>query len=133
MTRITLHLAMATALTAPHLRALGPSAAAKLAGQAIGVTLLMALLVIGAFVATVASAARGLAAMLAEFVRLATAMLSATVLMLIVILVTVALLIHHLPAHGRRAAGSRFRDRRRTVTCTQGARSARPRSSGSGL
>jgi hypothetical protein len=48
--------------------------------------------VIGAFVATVASAARGLAAMLAEFVRLATAMLAAMVLMLIVILVAVACL-----------------------------------------
>jgi uncharacterized membrane protein len=100
-------------ITAPHLRALPPSAAAKLTTQAIGVTVFMALVVAGAFLATVASAARGLASMLAEFVRLATAMLSATVLMLIVILVTVALLIHHLPAHGRRAAGSRLRDRRK--------------------
>jgi hypothetical protein len=103
MSRITLHLALATVLAAPDLRSLAPAAAAKLAAQAIGVTLFMALLVIGAFVATVASAARGLAAMLAEFVRLATAMLSAMVLMLIVILVAVALLIHRLPTAGRRA------------------------------
>jgi hypothetical protein len=73
--RIALRLAVATGPTAPNLRALAPSAAAKLAAQAIGAALLMALLAIDAFVATVALAARGPAATLAEFVRLATAVI----------------------------------------------------------
>jgi|HubBroStandDraft_6_1064221.scaffolds.fasta_scaffold3901712_1 hypothetical protein len=107
MTRIAPHLVVATAQTVSYLRQVSPSAAARLAAQALGGTVLVVMAVTGVFLAAVTSAARSLASVLAQFVRLATAMLSGVIVLVIVILAAAALLIHRLrrrrPAAAARA------------------------------
>ena len=95
MTTITPHLAVATVLTVRHLSYLRPAAAAKLANPVAGGAALVAMIVVGAFLAVLAAAARGLAAVLAQFVRLASAMASALTVTIVAVLATVALLVHH--------------------------------------
>jgi hypothetical protein len=53
------------------------------------------IVVTGLFLAVVASAARDLAAVLAQFLRVAAAMTFAAVFMVAVVVMAVALLIHH--------------------------------------
>ncbi len=91
MLSIAPQVALATARTVSHL---GTVAAASAAGPAAGGLVLVAMVVIGLFLTAVASAARGLATVLAQFVRLASAMTSAVILMFVVVLTAVALLIH---------------------------------------
>ena len=95
MTTIAPHLAVATMLAVRHLGSVRPMAAAKLAGRTLGGLALVAMLVTGAFLAAVASAARGLAAVLAQFVRLAATVTSALLMMFVAALAVLALLIHH--------------------------------------
>ncbi len=82
---------MATARAVSHL---APVVTATPAGQAAGGLALVAMVVIAIFLTAGASAARGLAAVLAQFVRLATAMTSAVVLLVVVVVMAAALLIH---------------------------------------
>jgi hypothetical protein len=99
VTTIAPHLAVASVLTARHLSYLRPSAIAKLAApaasRAAGGLALVAMVVIGGFLAAVAAAARGLADLFAQFVRLASAMMSALAVTVIAVLAAVALLVHH--------------------------------------
>jgi uncharacterized membrane protein len=96
MNSITPHLVLATAHTLSYLRRVSPSAASRQAAQALGGMMLVVTAVIGVFLAAITSAARSLASVLAQFVRLATVMLSAVVVIVIVILIAAALLIHRL-------------------------------------
>lgn len=56
---------------------------------------MLALVVVVAALASIASAARGLAALLSEFLRLAAAVTSAVFLMGMAVVVALALLLHH--------------------------------------
>jgi hypothetical protein len=95
MHTIAPHLAVATVLAAQHLRPVRPLAAAKAAGQLAGGVIVLALVVVVAALASIASAARGLAALLSEFLRLAAAVTSAVFLMGMAVVVALALLLHH--------------------------------------
>ncbi len=94
MNTIAPHLATATFIAARHLTRL-PSAAGTLGARATGAVILTAVVIVGGFLAAISSAARGMAAVLAELVRLAAAIASALILISIAILATVVLLIHH--------------------------------------
>jgi hypothetical protein len=85
------HLAMATVLAASHLSYVRSSAAVRMASQAAGGTALMVGVLVIAVLTAVASALRGLAALLSELLRAATSILFTLV---ITVIVAVALLTH---------------------------------------
>lgn len=95
MTTIALHLAVASIVTARHHGALRPLAAAKIASQAAGGLVLVGVVGVGILLAALGAAARGLAAVLAQFVQLAARVTSALLLTFIAMLVLVAALVHH--------------------------------------
>lgn len=94
MNTIAPHLAVATILVAGHIGHARASAAARAAPQITGGITLLALVLGVAVLAAVASAARGLAVLLSEFVRLAAAMMSTLFIMAIAAVAVVALLLH---------------------------------------
>jgi Na+/H+-dicarboxylate symporter len=104
MNSIAPHLAVATAHTVSYLRQVSPSAASRQAAQALGGMIVVVTAAIGVFLTAATSAARSLASVLSQFVRLATAMLSGVVVIVIVILIAVALLMHRLCRRRRAAA-----------------------------
>jgi hypothetical protein len=95
VTTIALHLAVASVLTARHPGSLRPLAAAQIVSQAAGGLLLAGVVGVGILLAAVGAAARGLAAVLAQFVHLAARVTSALVITFIAMLAVVALLVHH--------------------------------------
>lgn len=95
MHTIALDPVVATVLAVRHLGPVRPLAAAKAAGQLAGGVIVLALVVVVAALASIASAARGLAALLSEFLRLAAAVTSAVFLMGMAVVVALALLLHH--------------------------------------
>jgi hypothetical protein len=92
---ITPHLAVATVLAARHLSSWRPSAIAPKATLAAGGTSIAVVFLVVAFLALMASAARGLAAVLAEFLRVAAAMTSFLFTVAMAVAVAVVLLLHH--------------------------------------
>jgi hypothetical protein len=94
VTTITSHLAVATVRAVPSLRDPGPSAAAKLAVHAAGGMVLASLVAVGVFLTAAGSAARGLAAMIAQFLRIAAMMAWVVIGVVVMTLIAVALLMH---------------------------------------
>ncbi len=92
MNTIAPHLTVATVLAVRHLSYMNPSAAARTATQSASAMGLTVLILIVAFVVMMTSAARGMAALMSEFLRIAATM---TFVTLIVVVVAVALLVHH--------------------------------------
>lgn len=95
MTTIALHLAVASVLAARHPGSLRPLAAAKMVSQAAGGLILVSVVGVGILLAALGAAARGLAAVLAQFVALAARVTSAVLITFIAMLVLVAALVHH--------------------------------------
>jgi hypothetical protein len=95
VTTIALHLAVASVLTARHPGSLRPLAAAKIVSQAAGGLVLAGVVGVGILLAALGAAARGLAAVLAQFVQLAARVTSALLITFIAMLVLVAALVHH--------------------------------------
>jgi hypothetical protein len=95
ITSIAPRLVAASILNMPAAQHIAPVAAAKLAGDAVGLMFLVVVVTVGILLAVVASAARGLVAALAELARLAAVMMSTVVLTAVVIVTVVALLAHH--------------------------------------
>ena len=95
MNTIAPHLAMATVLAARHLRLVALSAAPGLAAQAAGGMILIIMALATALMAALASAVRGLVALLSEFLRVAAAMTSFLFTTVIVVVVAAALVVHH--------------------------------------
>jgi hypothetical protein len=93
---ITPHLAVATVLAVRHLGYLRPLAAQPAAAANVsGGMALVAVLLVFALLGAIARAARGLAALAAEFLRVAAEMTSAFLILLLVVAVAVVLLIRH--------------------------------------
>lgn len=95
MTTIASHLTVATVLAVRHLSYAHPSAAVRTATQSARVMGLTVLILIVAFLAMMASAARVMAALMSEFLRVAATMTSVLFAALIAVVVAVALLAHH--------------------------------------
>lgn len=89
------HLEVATILAVRHASFGRPLAVARLAAQAAGGVALLVLVIVVAVLAAIASAVRGLVALLSEFMRLAGMVMSAFIIMVLAVLATVALLVHH--------------------------------------
>lgn len=95
MTTIALHLAVASVLVTRHSGSLRPLAAAKIVSQAAAGLVLVGVVGVGIVLAALGAAARGLAAVLAQFVQLAARVTSALLITFIAMLAVVALLLHH--------------------------------------
>jgi hypothetical protein len=95
MHTIVSHVTVATALGLHHARYVGPSAPVRLAAPSAGTLGLGLVLVIVAFLAVMAGAARGLVTLITEFLRVAASMTSVLLIMLIIIVLAVILLAHH--------------------------------------
>jgi hypothetical protein len=85
---------VATVFAASSLRGPGPSAAAKLAAHAAGGIVLASLVAVGVFLTAAGSAAAGLAAVLAQFLRIAAMMAWVVIGVVVMTLIAVALLMH---------------------------------------
>jgi hypothetical protein len=95
MHTIAPHVAVATVLALRHVRYVGPPAPLRFAAPSAGTLGLGLVVVIVAFLAVMAGAARGLATLMTEFLRVAASMTSVLLIMLIVIVLAVILLSHH--------------------------------------
>lgn len=95
VTRISSHLPVATVLAVSSLRHLGPSAVAKLAARGTGGMALTALVAVGVLLTAAGSAARGLAAVIAQFLRIAAMMAWVVIGVAVMTLIAVALLMHY--------------------------------------
>jgi hypothetical protein len=95
MHTIAPHMVVATILAAGHLGHPRLTLASKAAAQVAGGITLMVLVLAVIILAALASAARGLTALLSEFVRLAAATVSAIFIMAAAAVLAVALLLHH--------------------------------------
>lgn len=94
MHTIVPHVTMATVMAVRHFSYVRPSATARLAAPSAGTLGLGLMLVIVAFLALMAGAARGLATLISEFLRVAASMTSVLLIMLIVVVIAVLLLAH---------------------------------------
>jgi hypothetical protein len=95
MNTIAPHLTVATVLAVRHLSYVQSLAAARTGAQAAGAMGLTFVILIVAFLAVMAWAARGLAVLITGFLRVAASMTSVLFAMLIAVVVAVALLAHH--------------------------------------
>ncbi len=94
MNTIAPHLTVATVLAAGHLGQVRfPDAARTVAQPAGGIATAVILLVV-VFVAALARAARGLAALMSEFLQLAAAMMSVFLTIVVAVIVAAILLAH---------------------------------------
>jgi hypothetical protein len=91
---ITPHLALATIHAARHLDHVRSLAAAQRAASATGGITLVVVVLIVAVLAGLSRAARSLAALASEFLRVAAELTSAFFIMMVVVAVAVVLLIH---------------------------------------
>jgi len=95
MHTIASHVTVATVLALRHARYVGPPAPVRFAVPSVGTLGLGLVLIIAAFLAMMAGAARGLATLITEFLRVAASMTSVLLIMLIIIVLAVILLAHH--------------------------------------
>lgn len=95
MHTIASQVTLATVLAVRHLSDVRSSASSRLAAPSVGTVGLGLVLVIVAFLAMMAGAARGLATLITEFLRVAASMTSALLIMLIIVVLGVILLAHH--------------------------------------
>jgi hypothetical protein len=94
MNTIAPHLTVATVLAAHHLGQVGLPVAARMVAQpASGITTVAVVLVI-VFVAAMARAARGVAALMSEFLQLAAALMSVLLAMVVAVVIAAILLAH---------------------------------------
>ena len=95
MKTIAPQLAQAAILGAGHLGYFGTSAAARAPVQAAGGLVVVATILVVAFLATVARAAHGLTALLSQLLQVAASLMATLVIIAIVVAVAVALLVGH--------------------------------------
>jgi hypothetical protein len=94
MNTLMAHLTVASLLAVHHLDKAQPSAAGAPATQSVGSVGLALLLLVIIFLAIMAKAARGMADLIAGFLRVAASMTWGVVL-LVVILIAIAVLVFH--------------------------------------
>jgi hypothetical protein len=94
MHTIAIHLTGASILAVRHLSNARPLAASGSVAQSLGTIGLAVLVILVAFFAMMARAARGMADLIAGFLRVAASMTSGLVI-LVVVVIAVVLLAHH--------------------------------------